>query len=137
MPQTGIATSGYAQATSAVASGYSAPANSAAVTSAQPASSQTFAGSSFSIASLAGKNVVLAGESPSTSAGGSTAITSSFPARPTSSVPVAASVVVGADGIAEEMSGGSSVAVTSEAPTQTSPKGCGRGGRKGPYRSAK
>jgi len=89
------------------------------------------------MASLAGKNVVLAGESASTSASGFTAITSSGPANATSAVPAPASVVVGANGTAEEISGGSSVAVTSPAPTQTSPKGCGRGGRKGPYRSAR
>jgi len=146
IPQTGLATSGYAQATSAVASGYSAPANTGTFASAQAASSATAAAASSNIASVTpGGGVVLAGvsapsvstyNSASTSAGSPDAVSSSIPASSPSAVPAAASVVVGADGTAEEMMGASNVAVRPPARKQVSPKGCGRGGRKRPYRSA-
>lgn len=146
IPQTGLATSGYAQATSAVASDYSAPANTGTVASAQAASSPTAAAASSNIASVApGGGVVLAGVSaPSvsaytsapTSVGGPDAVSPPIPSSSTYAAPAAASIVVGADDTAEEMSGASSVAIIPPARKQVSPKGCGRGGRKGPYRSA-
>jgi hypothetical protein len=148
IPQTGLATSGYAQATSAVASGYSAAINSGATTSAQPASSQATAAAPSNIASVVpGGGAVLIGESsspsvvyssPSTSPGVS-AVPSSIPADSSSPTTAVATVVVPANsGTAEEMSGGSSVVVPAPAPTQvtTTPEACGRGGRKGPHRSA-
>jgi hypothetical protein len=168
VPQTGIATSGYAQATPAVASGYPAPASSGAVTSAQPAASQAAAAAPSNVASVVpGGGAVLIGESSpgaaypsaSTSAGAPAAVPSSDPANPPvanppiadpavanpsvanppAANPPAASVVVPANGgTAEEMSDGSSVPVPAPAPTQEAipPKGCGRNGKKGPYRSA-
>jgi len=146
IPQTGLGTSGYAQATSAAASGYSAPANTGTVASAQPAPNPTAAATSSNIASVGpGGGVVVAGvsgplvsayTSAPTSVGGLDPVSSPMPASSTYAVPAAASVVVGADGTAEELSGASSVAVIPPARKQVSPKGCGRGGRKGPYRSA-
>jgi ribonuclease E len=163
VPQTGVVTSGYAQATSAVASGCPAPASSGAVTSAQPAASQGTAAAPSNVASVApGGGAVLLGESAlsgaaytsaSTSAGvpaAAPSVPASLPvadppvanpsaANPPAVNPPAASVVVPANGgTAEEMSGGSSVPVPAPAPTQEAipPKGCGRNGKKGPYRSA-
>ena len=167
VPQTDVVTSGYAQATSAVPSGYPAPANSGAATSAQPAASQATAAAPSNVASVVpGGGAVLIGESSpgakytsaSTSAGvpaAAPSVPASPPvadppvadpsvanpsvANPPAANPPAASVVVRANGgTAEEMSGGSSVPVPAPAPTQeaTPPKGCGRNGKKGPYRSA-
>jgi len=141
VPQTGVVTSGYAQATSAIASGYSAPANSGAATSAQPAASQATAPAPSNVASTSpGGGAVLIGESSvgaaytsaSTPADAHAAVPSSVPASPPVADPPAAnpsvanppaanppavSVVVPANGgTAEEMSSGSSEAVPVPAP---------------------